>query len=210
MAANVFDVRVADGSALSHNSSEADAELSAHGVAHSRRIGQATTDTSSIAHASPLMDIDPTNPVVALCAAGMAIEGDADTARRLFEQAWDARTDDYDASIAAHFIARHQPNEVDRQHWNALAVEHAERVTDGRARSLMASLYLNLADSLRATGDPRAAQTAIARARAYVTELPEDGYRSFVELGIARLEDRLAPPNRAQLAIDPDPSVRTT
>jgi len=28
------------------------------------------------------MDIDPNNPVVALCAAGMATEGDIDAARR--------------------------------------------------------------------------------------------------------------------------------
>src|SRR4051812_25676125 len=109
--------------------------------------------------------IDANNPVVALCAAGMAIEGDADAARRLFEQAWDARTDDYDASIAAHFIARHQPNEDDRLHWNRLAVEHAERVGDERVRSLMASLYLNLADSLRATGDLVGAAQNAARAR---------------------------------------------
>lgn len=138
------------------------------------------------------MDIDPNNPVVALCAAGMAMEGDTDAARRLFEQAWDARTGDYDASIAAHFIARHQANEDDRLRWNAVAVEHAERVDDGRARGLMASLYLNLADSLRSTGDHSAAGLAVVRARVHLTELPDDGYRSFVERGITRLEARLA------------------
>ena len=138
------------------------------------------------------MDIDPNNPVVALCAAGMAIEGDADAARKLFEQAWDARTDDYDASIAAHFIARHHTNEDDRLRWNALAVEHAERIDDDRARALMASLYLNLADSLRTTGDNAAATQTVMRARGHLEDLPEDGYRSFVELGITRLEARLA------------------
>ena len=138
------------------------------------------------------MDIDPNNPVVALCAAGMAVEGDAEAARRLFEQAWDARTDDYDASIAAHFIARHQANDHDRLRWNALAVEHAERIEDGRARALMASLYLNLADSLRATGDYAAAGQIVIRARDHLTDLPADGYRSFVELGITRLDTRLA------------------
>jgi hypothetical protein len=122
----------------------------------------------------------------------MAIEGDADAARRLFEQAWDTRTDDYDASIAAHFIARHQANDDNRLRWNALAVEHAEKVADDRARTLMASLYLNLADSLRATGDIRGAAQTVARARAHLRNLPEDGYRRFVELGITRLEARVA------------------
>ena len=138
------------------------------------------------------MEIDPTNPVVALCAAGMAIEGDTDAARVLFEQAWDARTDDYDASIAAHFIARHLPNEAERLRWNRRAAEHAERVEDGRARSLMASLYLNLAESLRLTGDRTAAGQTGALARAHLLDLPEDGYRRFVEVGINRLESRLA------------------
>lgn len=138
------------------------------------------------------MEIDPTNPVVALCAAGMAVEGDSDAAQRLFAQAWDARTDDYDASIAAHFIARHQPNDADRLHWNALAAEHAERLQDGRARSLMASLYLNLADSLLVTGDLVAARDVVTRARARLADLPEDGYRDFVALGIGRVEVRLA------------------
>ena len=137
------------------------------------------------------MNIDPNNPVVALCAAGMAIEGDADAARKLFDQAWAARTDDYDASIAAHFVARHQQTEADRLHWNRIAVEHAERVDDGRAKSLMASLYLNLADSLRATGDVAGAAQTVARARTHLVDLPQDGYRSFVELGIDRLEARL-------------------
>lgn len=141
------------------------------------------------------MEIDSTNPVVALCAAGMAIEGDADAARRLFEQAWEARSDDYDASIAAHFVARLQPTDVDRLHWNALAVDHAERIEDDRARTLMASLYLNLADSLRATGDRDAARDTIGRARTCLRDLPEDGYRSFVEMGITRLEAQLASPS---------------
>ena len=101
------------------------------------------------------MDIDPRNPVVALCAAGMAIKGDAEAARRLFEQAWDARTDDYDASIAA-------------------------------------SLYLNLADSLRLTGDRASARQTVAVARAHLPHLADSGYGSFVELGINRLEERLA------------------
>ena len=54
------------------------------------------------------MKIDPDNPVVALCAAGMAVEGDSSAALALFEQAMLGRRDDYDACIAAHFVARHQ------------------------------------------------------------------------------------------------------
>ena len=52
------------------------------------------------------MSIDPINPVVLLCAAGMEREGEPEEARRLFQQAWDARRNDYEAAIAAHYLAR--------------------------------------------------------------------------------------------------------
>ena len=99
------------------------------------------------------MNIDPANPVVALCAAGMAVEGDAAAAKALFEQAWASRTDDYEASIAAHFLARHQETTAQRVHWNALAAAHAEAVTDGRTDEFMPSLYLNLAETQALRGN---------------------------------------------------------
>lgn len=138
-----------------------------------------------------IVHIDPRNPVVVLCAAGMAVEGDVSAAQRLFEQAWEARTDDYDASIAAHFLARVQPTAALRREWNATAARHAEAVTDGRARGFMASLYLNLADAQLACGDVRTARITATLAESSVLDLPEDGYRGFVALGIERLRRRL-------------------
>ncbi|MEP6991442.1 MAG: hypothetical protein ABJA80_10975 [bacterium] len=138
------------------------------------------------------MNIDPSNPVVALCAAGMTVDGDVAAAQRLFEQAWAARQDDYDASIAAHFMARHQPTPEARAHWNRLAVEHAESVANGRTQAFKASLYLNLADSYFALGDHAAAVTTLDLAHPHVSALPDDGYRAFVERGIAGLQSRLA------------------
>ena len=138
------------------------------------------------------MNIDPANPVVALCAAGMAVEGDAAAARLLFEQAWQARTDDYDASIAAHFLARHQPDAAARVRWNTIAAQHAEAVADGRTREFKSSVYLNLADSYLAAGDRVAAEDAIAMSSACLADLSDGGYRAFVERGIAGVYARLA------------------
>jgi len=131
--------------------------------------------------------IDPTNPVVALCAEGMAMEGTPAEARRLFEQAWAIRRDDYDAAIAAHFIARHQLTPADVLHWNALAVRHAEAVPNGRAAELMASLYLNLGDAHANVGDVAAGAEAVRRAADHLAALPPGGYREFVAMGIRRL-----------------------
>src|SRR5207237_820777 len=108
--------------------------------------------------------IDPTNPVVVLCAAGMAVEETPAEARRLFERAWAARRDDYEAAIAAHFLARQQTTPADTLHWNALAVRHAEALPDGRADGFLASLYLNLGDAQANLADPAAAGDAVVRA----------------------------------------------
>ncbi len=137
------------------------------------------------------MTTDSNNAVVALCAAGMAIEGDLPAARRLFEQAWKVRRDDYDASIAAHFLARHQTTVEDRLAWNIRAARHAEVVADDRARELKASLYLNLADAYLAVGNSADARAAIGRAAESLDDLPVDGYRDFVKRGIDGLVRRL-------------------
>lgn len=135
--------------------------------------------------------IDPANPVAALCAEGMAAEGTPAEARRLFERAWAARRDDYDAAIAAHFVARHQATPADALRWNALAVRHAEAVADGRASAFLASLYLNLGDAQAKVGDVAAAAAAVQRAAEQLAAVPPGGYREFVALGIRRLADRL-------------------
>jgi hypothetical protein len=135
--------------------------------------------------------IDPTNPVVALCAEGMAAEGTPEEARGLFERAWAARRDDFDAAVAAHFLARHQPTPAETLRWNALAVRHAEAVADGRAAGLLASLYLNLGDAQANVGDVAAAAASGRRAAAHLAAVPAGGYRELVALGVRRLAARV-------------------
>jgi hypothetical protein len=137
------------------------------------------------------MTVDADSPVGALCAAGMAVDGDPPAALALFEQAWAARRNEYDACIAAHFVARHQRTIDAALHWNTLAVRHAEAVPDGRATPFLASLYLNLGDAQLRAGHRDAAQLAAARARAKLGDVPDGSYRDFVEYGIRGLEQRL-------------------
>ena len=143
------------------------------------------------------MTVDPKNPVVQLCAAGMAIEGDAPAARELFARAWALHQDDYEACIAAHYVARHQSPE-DTLRWNALAVQHAEAVADDRVNSLLASLYLNLAESLRVVGNTTEAAAVAGRARDTLVRLPAGGYRDFVAGALERLRTRLSAPEIAE------------
>lgn len=137
------------------------------------------------------MAIDPTNPVVVLCAAGMACDGTREEALLLFEKAWNSRQDDYDSALAAHYLARFQPTPLLTLEWNRRAVTHCERVTDERAAEILPSLYLNLADSLLTVGRNEEARTIAARAAESLPTLPANGYRDFVAHGIARLHGKL-------------------
>ena len=139
------------------------------------------------------MDLDPTNPVVALCAAGMAVGGDAAAASECFARAWAARRDDFEAAVAAHYMARQQPAPAERLTWDARAVDHAEAalaVGDARVRGLLASLYLNLGDALLVASRPGEARAAAERAEAALDALPDGGYRAFVAGAVARLRAR--------------------
>ena len=140
--------------------------------------------------------IDPTNPVIALCTAGMTCDGGAHEALSLFEEAWNARRDDYDAAIAAHYLARNQPTPLLTLDWNVRAVTHCERITDDRAAELLPSLYLNLADSLFAVGRWEEARAIAERASETLPTLSADGYRAFVAQGITRLQGKLAKERR--------------
>lgn len=139
------------------------------------------------------MNLDPENPVVALCAEGMAVGGDAAAAHDFFARAWAARSDDFEAAVAAHFVARTQPNAAAKLQWDLRAVQHAEAglaAGDGRVRVLFASLYLNLGDRLLTAGQRDEARAAAARAEVELTALPAGGYREFVAVGVTRLRAR--------------------
>ena len=90
--------------------------------------------------------IDPANPIVQLCAQGMQAEtrGHPDEASALYMQAWQSSADDYEACIAAHYVARQQddPNEMLR--WNQIALDRADAAGDERVRAFYPSLLLNL------------------------------------------------------------------
>jgi tetratricopeptide (TPR) repeat protein len=89
-----------------------------------------------------------------VCIAGTQAEYERrlDDARRLYREAWDAATDDYDACIAAHYIAHLEPEPARALRWNLEALTHAQRVPD-RAAEFMASLYVNLGRSYELVGD---------------------------------------------------------
>ncbi len=134
------------------------------------------------------MQMDPENPVVRLCAEGMQAEkeGRADDARALYEQAWEARRDDYDGCVAAHFLARRQDTPADELRWNREALERAGAADGERVRGFLPSLYLNLGHSHETLGDLAGARRCYALAGERLADVPPGPYGDHVRGGVAR------------------------
>ncbi|WP_329235189.1 hypothetical protein OG417_29240 [Actinoallomurus sp. NBC_01490] len=131
--------------------------------------------------------MDPQNPVVRLCAEGMRAETegrDAD-ARELFEQAWRTAADDYEACVAAHYLARHQPTPRETLRWNQECLDRANRVGDERVTGFYPSLHLNLAKAHRDLGDPQEARRHFTLAAAHLDDAPPGPYADGLRFTIA-------------------------
>ena len=104
--------------------------------------------------------MDTNTPVIKLCIAGTRAEflRQIDVARDFYRQAWDAAQDDYEACIAAHYLARHQEDSRQTLHWNQVALARAQAAGDARVESFYPSLYLNLAASHETLGNQAEAQ----------------------------------------------------
>jgi hypothetical protein len=112
--------------------------------------------------------MDLNNCVINLCIAGSRaeFEGRIADAQALYQQAWDVAQDDYEACIAAHYVARHQATPAETLRWNQMALDRANAVADARVQGFYGSLYLNLGHSYELVGDQGAAQHYYALAAA--------------------------------------------
>ena len=137
--------------------------------------------------------MDPNNPVVKLCAAGMQAEaeGRPNDALLLFLQAWQQSTDDYEACVAAHYVARHQKTPQESLRWNQESLDRADAVNEERVRDFYPSLYLNMGKSYEDIGDRREACRNYQLAAARLSGLSEGRYRDVVRDGIARGLERV-------------------
>ncbi|WP_336211687.1 hypothetical protein [Nonomuraea sp. LPB2021202275-12-8] len=131
--------------------------------------------------------MDPSNPVVRLCTQGMQAEAegrDAD-ARDLFLQAWEAAGDDYEACVAAHYLARHQPTPQQTLHWNQECLNRADLVGDDRVTAFYASLHVNMAKAYADLDDPDRAREHFELAAAHIDEVPPGQYADWTRAAIA-------------------------
>ncbi|MFF2805917.1 hypothetical protein ACFVT2_01830 [Streptomyces sp. NPDC058000] len=131
--------------------------------------------------------MDPELPVVRLCVAGMQAEaeGRAETARELFQQAWEGARDDYEACIAAHYLARHQSSPAETLRWNQECLDRADLVGDERVQGFYPSLYVNMGNAHRELGRLACAHRYFVLAAERVADAPEGQYGDWNRFAIA-------------------------
>jgi tetratricopeptide (TPR) repeat protein len=93
------------------------------------------------------MEFSPNNNIVKRCLQGMGMEekGKPEEASKLFLQAWDEATNDFEKFIAAYYVARHQKNVSDKLKWLETALQFALKINNDAVKSAFPTLYLNIA-----------------------------------------------------------------
>jgi tetratricopeptide (TPR) repeat protein len=101
------------------------------------------------------MEFNPHNNVIKLCIQGMGMEdaGKPEEAGRLFLQAWNEATNDFEKYIAAYYVARQQDRVADKLKWLETALQFAIKVNSVAASSAFPGLYLKIAECYEALGD---------------------------------------------------------
>jgi tetratricopeptide (TPR) repeat protein len=140
------------------------------------------------------MEADANSPVVKLCAQGIAAEmaGRVEEAAELYQQSWVARANDYDACIAAHYVARVQSTPQEALRWNREALRYAEAANDARVEAFYPSLYLNLGKAHEDAGNKEEAKKFYRLAEGKSATLPEGAYADTVRRGIAKGLERMS------------------
>ena len=101
------------------------------------------------------MEFNPNNHVVKLCLQGMDMEGKGKPgeAGRLFLQAWNEATNDFEKYTASYYVARHQKNVADKLKWLEAALQFALKINNDNVSGAFPSLYSGIAKCYEDLGD---------------------------------------------------------
>jgi hypothetical protein len=101
------------------------------------------------------MEFDPNNTVIKRCVQGMDMEekGKPEDASRIFLQAWNEASNDFEKFIAAYYVARHQTNVSDKLKWLETSLQAALKINDITVKGAFTSLYSNIAKCYEAVSD---------------------------------------------------------
>lgn len=121
------------------------------------------------------MEFNPKNNIVQCCLQGMAMEekDKPKEASKLFLQAWNEATNDFEKFLAAYFMARHQPNVSAKMDWLQTALQLALKINDDTVQAAYAPLYKSIAQCYENLNDPDSAKKNYELANSF-PEQPSD------------------------------------
>ncbi len=123
------------------------------------------------------MEFNPNNTIVKLCLQGMDLEGKSkpEEAGRIFLQAWNEATNDFEKFLASHYIARQQKNVSDKLKWLDTGLQLALKIDNDYFKGIFPSLYSNIAKCYEELGDPDNAKMNDDLAISFSDKLPDKG-----------------------------------
>jgi rifampin ADP-ribosylating transferase len=145
------------------------------------------------------MEFNLNSNIIKLCVQGIAMEekGKPEEAGRIFLQAWNEATDDFEKFTAAHFVARHQKNVRDKLKWFETALQFALKTNSDTVKTAFPSLYLNIAKCFEELGDPANAKKNYELANSYKDKLYDHGPFYHGTKADLQVGDLLAPGSRS-------------
>lgn len=118
-------------------------------------------------------------------------KGNHEEASRLFLQAWNEASNDFEKFIAAHYVARHQENVNDKLKWDETALQLALRMDNDTVEGTFPSLYLNIAKCYEDLNDFENAIKNYDLAQSFISCLPDNGFGNMVKGGIKNGIERI-------------------
>jgi tetratricopeptide (TPR) repeat protein len=123
------------------------------------------------------LEFNPNNNIVKLCLQGMDLEGKSkpEEASRIFLQAWNEATNDFEKFTAAYYVARHQKNISDKLKWLETALQFALKINNDNVKGAFPSLYLNIAKCYEDLSDLDNAKKNYELAISFKDKLSDNG-----------------------------------
>jgi tetratricopeptide (TPR) repeat protein len=136
------------------------------------------------------MEFNPHNNIIKLCIQAMGLEekGNNEEASKLFLQAWNEATNDFERFIAAYYVARHQKSAYDKLKWLETALQLALKINDPSVNGALPGLYSNIAKCYEDLNDHDNAKKNYELANSF-TDKPADngpfyhGTRADLQVG---------------------------
>jgi tetratricopeptide (TPR) repeat protein len=123
------------------------------------------------------MEFNPNNNIIKLCIQAMGLEekGKSGEASRIFMQAWNEATNDFEKYIAAHYVARHQKNVPDKLKWLETALQFVLKINNPSVNGALSGLYSNIAKCYEDLSDPGNAKKNYELATSFAGKLSDIG-----------------------------------